>query len=215
MIVQRLLEVLVRQVRWLGMLYHRAQARATNRAPLWFWTRVEEDPDVAAPWRVYLVGEGNGLWKAVFRCPCGCGELIELSLHRVGRPRWIATPHLDGRITLRPSVWRTTGCRSHFILERGRVIFVEEPAHRVPWERDSLIRRTGSTESLASPQPTTKCSTDTPPPVAGTTQHTTPRAPPAPHASPVPPAARSSAPESDPPSSPSRTGGRSAPPSFL
>jgi hypothetical protein len=88
----------------------------------WRWIRASDDPEVLAPLRVYIIGEGRHRWKAMMRCPCGCDDIIQLSLHKSGRPRWTATTHLDGRITLRPSVWKLTGCRSHFILERGRII---------------------------------------------------------------------------------------------
>ncbi|WP_236819161.1 DUF6527 family protein [Alicyclobacillus ferrooxydans] len=54
-------------------------------------------------------------------CPCGCGEVLHMSLHPDGRPRWELTRHPDGTVSLSPSVWRKVGCRSHFFLERGRV----------------------------------------------------------------------------------------------
>lgn len=132
--VTRLLKLLAATIRWLRGLRDRSRAGRPDPALHWHWVRVSEDPDAVISRTVYLVGEGATLWKAVLRCPCGCDAIIELSLHRVGRPRWEATPHRDGRITVRPSVWRTTGCRSHFVLERGLVSFV----HHVPEFRRGL-----------------------------------------------------------------------------
>ena len=83
--------------------------------------RVEEMPDVVKPLTVYLCGEGEYLWAAAMICPCGCKEVINLNLLQKVRPRWSAKEHPDGTITLAPSVWRQQGCRSHFILRRGRV----------------------------------------------------------------------------------------------
>ena len=123
-ILPGLLDFVTKPLRWLRRLHDRVRAGVGDPLFPWYWIRRSDDPDETAPRTVYLVGEGAGLWKAVLRCPCGCDAMIQLSLHQVGRPRWVATPHLDGRITLRPSVWRTTGCRSHFILDRGRVYFV-------------------------------------------------------------------------------------------
>ena len=46
---------------------------------------------------------------------------IELNLLPQVRPCWSAEEHQDHTVTLTPSVWRQSGCRSHFILRRGRV----------------------------------------------------------------------------------------------
>jgi hypothetical protein len=70
-------------------------------------------------------GEGPYLWSAVFQCPCGCRALIELSLHREGRPRWTLNEHADKTVTLSPSVWRTVGCKSHFFFEKSRIRWVK------------------------------------------------------------------------------------------
>ncbi len=96
---------------------------------LWPWgkpklfhsVRVEEFPDTLEKAKVYLAGEGGSLWAAAMICPCGCGEVIELNLLKQARPCWSAQEHSDGTITLAPSVWRQKGCRSHFLLRRGRI----------------------------------------------------------------------------------------------
>lgn len=70
---------------------------------------------------IYVVGEGEHLWYAAMLCPCGCGETLQMSLHREGRPRWELKRHSDGTVSLTPSVWRKVGCRSHFFLEHGQI----------------------------------------------------------------------------------------------
>jgi hypothetical protein len=70
---------------------------------------------------VYLVGEGEHLWQAVFKCPCGCEDDVQLSLMPEGRPRWHATVHENETVSLWPSVSRTVGCRSHFFVRHGRI----------------------------------------------------------------------------------------------
>ncbi|WP_425525696.1 DUF6527 family protein [Xanthomonas campestris] len=57
-------------------------------------------------------------------CPCGCGEVIELSLSPESRNFWKLAVEA-GRPTLHPSVWRKTGCGSHFWVRRGRVQWVK------------------------------------------------------------------------------------------
>jgi hypothetical protein len=60
-------------------------------------------------------------WCVGMRCPCGCGQTIELLLVREAKPRWDLLIDPTGRPSLTPSVWLQTGCRSHFWLRRGRV----------------------------------------------------------------------------------------------
>ena len=72
---------------------------------------------------VYLLGEGEYRWFVVLLCPCGCGALLQLSLLDEAIPRWTLNEHGDGTVSLCPSVWRTTGCRSHFFVRRSRVVW--------------------------------------------------------------------------------------------
>lgn len=71
---------------------------------------------------IRMIDEGEP-WAAVMMCPCGCGEVIELSLSSASKTYWILVIEA-GRPTLHPSVWRNTGCRSHFWVRRGRVHWV-------------------------------------------------------------------------------------------
>lgn len=72
---------------------------------------------------IHLV-DGGESWSAGLTCPCGCGEVIELMLLPNVRPRWeLSIDHLN-RPTLFPSVWRSTGCRSHFWIRNGHICWV-------------------------------------------------------------------------------------------
>ena len=74
------------------------------------------------PYRDLIVTRDDGEdWSVGMRCPCGCGEIIELMLVPEAKPRWTLTHDALGRGSLSPSVWRKTGCRSHFWLREGRV----------------------------------------------------------------------------------------------
>jgi hypothetical protein len=84
---------------------------------------VVDQPDVVEAGYVYLVGDDGAPWSAAFLCPCRCGAIIQLSLIANDRPHWRAAIHANGAVTLQPSIWRTTGCRSHFIVRRGRVVW--------------------------------------------------------------------------------------------
>ncbi|MGE0639981.1 MAG: DUF6527 family protein [Thermoanaerobaculia bacterium] len=51
--------------------------------------------------------------------------MIKCPLVRSGGPRW--TVDVKGALpTLRPSIWRTAGCRSHFFVLRGRIKWVTQ-----------------------------------------------------------------------------------------
>jgi len=70
---------------------------------------------------IVLARDDDGDWCIGMRCPCGCGQTIELMLLREVRPRWDLSIDDRGRPSLRPSVWRQVGCHSHFWLKHGRV----------------------------------------------------------------------------------------------
>ena len=87
--------------------------------------RLEDPPEILQPRTAYLLGEGEHIWSVAMLCPCGCGAQIQLST--VGsRPRWSVGIENDGSVTLNPSVWRKSGCRSHFFLRRGIVQWCPE-----------------------------------------------------------------------------------------
>ena len=89
-----------------------------------FATEVVDDvPEVLEPETVYLVGEDSLPWSAALLCPCGCGSTIQVSLVAGDRPSWRAIRHFSGSVTLLPSIWRSSGCRSHFFLRRGRIVW--------------------------------------------------------------------------------------------
>lgn len=70
---------------------------------------------------LYVVG-GAGYQKwAYMVCPCGCGERIMLSLARKHRPHWQVEIDWLDRPTIKPSVWQTAGCYSHFWVKKGHV----------------------------------------------------------------------------------------------
>ncbi len=70
---------------------------------------------------VYIVSDGPEPDTLIFKCPCGCHSDIYLNLLADASPRWQFSLEDRSRITVRPSVWRKTGCRSHFFIRRGRI----------------------------------------------------------------------------------------------
>lgn len=72
-----------------------------------------------------LAREGSDQWAVGMRCPCGCGQRIELMLLREVKPRWDIILDPRGRPSLTPSVWLRTGCRSHFWLRSGKIVWCD------------------------------------------------------------------------------------------
>jgi len=70
---------------------------------------------------VVLARDGDEDWCVGMRCPCGCGQTIELLVIREVAPRWDLSVDAKGFPTLKPSVWLQKGCRSHFWLRHGYV----------------------------------------------------------------------------------------------
>lgn len=78
-------------------------------------------PAVLPARNLILVEEDARPWSIGMRCPCGCGETVELPLSLEVVPRWDLTIDRKKGPSLSPSVWRKTGCRSHYWLKNGRV----------------------------------------------------------------------------------------------
>jgi hypothetical protein len=63
--------------------------------------------------------EGRDLWAA-FMCPCGRGHRLLVNLSRSKHPYWRAWTRKN-EVSLSPSVWLETDCKSHFIVRDSRV----------------------------------------------------------------------------------------------
>ena len=101
---------------------------------------VKDLPDILDPKCIYLVGSASVPWFAALLCPCRCGGVIRLSLLNNDHPRWRARRHFTGTVTLEPSVWRKTGCRSHFLVRRGRIV----------WARDRFATGSGGRSGIST-----------------------------------------------------------------
>jgi hypothetical protein len=95
------------------------------RRPLRGVVRVGSLPSLIAPHAVYILTEDGEAWQASMFCPCGCGAILEMNLLPDDKPVWNVSIASDGTPTLRPSVWRQVGCKSHFFVRDGRVIWCD------------------------------------------------------------------------------------------
>ncbi|MCA8063628.1 hypothetical protein LGM56_14900 [Burkholderia sp. AU38729] len=103
----------------LSRLWNRALAYVDGLLGRYTVVVVDDLPDSLQAHKVYAVGENGQCWLAALRCPCGCGDTIQLPMIAEQRPRWTMTRKGTRLPSLSPSVDRTVGCRSHFWLKLG------------------------------------------------------------------------------------------------
>ena len=89
----------------------------------WKAVVVEDLPESVQFRRVYVIGENGHLWQAAMLCPCGCRAVIQLCLLPDSSPHWDCAVHKNATVSLHPSVRRHAGCRSHFILRHGEIVW--------------------------------------------------------------------------------------------
>lgn len=67
-----------------------------------------------------LIERGRPRWL-LLSCPCGCGEEFPINLDPQAGPAWRLYGNHKLGWSLFPSVWRETGCKSHYIVWRNRI----------------------------------------------------------------------------------------------
>lgn len=72
-----------------------------------------------------IVVDCRGVPRAlVMMCPDGCGDVLTVNLDRRSGKAWRIDRRKD-KLTVYPSVWRAEGCRAHFIIWRGRILWCD------------------------------------------------------------------------------------------
>jgi hypothetical protein len=100
-----------------------------------FYPRIVQVPDQATatkelvPGTIVLIMPGMLAKWLKFYCPCGCGEVISVNLAAATAKAWRVRYEENYGLTVWPSVWRDTGCKSHFIIRRNtaRLLFGKPP----------------------------------------------------------------------------------------
>jgi hypothetical protein len=73
---------------------------------------------------VFIIGNQESIWLLAFQCPCGCKKIIQLNLLKDVTPSWSYSIQ-HGKITIRPSIWKTNDCKSHFLIKNGKIHWVD------------------------------------------------------------------------------------------
>jgi hypothetical protein len=84
---------------------------------------VEDVPTKLYKRTVYIVGENNFYWQMVMLCPCGCNNVLHMNLMEEQSPSWSYSINTERAISIFPSVNRLVGCKSHFFVREGKIIW--------------------------------------------------------------------------------------------
>lgn len=85
--------------------------------------RHEADALLTNPGTAALVHRGVDR-SLVIACPDGCGDVLTINLDARGGAAWTMYRERMG-VSLFPSIWRETGCRSHFIVWRSKIYWCD------------------------------------------------------------------------------------------
>ena len=86
---------------------------------------IAEFPEYPEKKIIYLIGEKSPYEFLSMLYPCGCGANIRLSLIKKDSPSWKISIN-KGLLSVNPSVWRNKGCRSHFLIRAGKIIWIKQ-----------------------------------------------------------------------------------------
>jgi hypothetical protein len=87
-------------------------------------TRSEVAGLLANPGDAVMIQRGHPRW-IMLKCPCGCGEEIPINLDARAGKAWRFYERRSRGATLFPSVWRDTGCQSHFIVWNNCILLLD------------------------------------------------------------------------------------------
>ena len=91
-------------------------------------SRTEVGAQLVAPGDAVLIIRKQPRWL-LLKCPCGCDDEIPINLDQRAGQAWRIYRNRDEQLTLFPSVWRDTGCLSHFIIRSSHILLLSEKEH--------------------------------------------------------------------------------------
>lgn len=74
-----------------------------------------------SPGDAVLIERGRPRWLLI-SCPCGCGDEFPINLDPRAGPAWRLYKNQRTGLSLFPSVWRDSGCCSHYIIWRNQIM---------------------------------------------------------------------------------------------
>ena len=68
-----------------------------------------------------VIVDRHGPRWLILMCPCGCGEEFPINLDSRAGPAWKLYKSQRTGLSLYPSVWRESECKSHYIIWRNKI----------------------------------------------------------------------------------------------
>lgn len=84
---------------------------------------VEDVPNVLKSKTIYIIGVENNPWQLIMECPCGCKNTLHMNLMKEESPVWSYVIENKKMITIHPSINRIVGCKSHFFIRNGKLVW--------------------------------------------------------------------------------------------
>lgn len=84
-------------------------------------TRSEASGLLKSPGDAVLIERGKPRWLLI-SCPCGCGDEFPINLDPRAGPAWRLYQNQRTGLTLSPSVWRKSGCCSHYVIWHNQIL---------------------------------------------------------------------------------------------
>lgn len=83
-------------------------------------SRGDASAQLKSPGDAVLIERGRPRWL-LLSCPCGCGEEFPINLDPRAGPAWRLYRSKHTGLSLYPSVWRESGCESHYVIWRDKI----------------------------------------------------------------------------------------------
>lgn len=84
-------------------------------------SRGDASVHLKSPGDAVLIERGRPRWL-LLSCPCGCGDEFPINLDPRAGPAWRLYVNSRTGVSLFPSVWRKSGCESHYIIWRNKIL---------------------------------------------------------------------------------------------
>lgn len=109
-------------INYLKNLWKRLTRRQKVNQIEWVQSRHDIPDNIGK--NLFIVGHSNPKW-VVMKCPCGCGERLDVNLMKSHHPHWNIS-YQSEKISLYPSIWLSEDkCGSHFWLKKNKIIWID------------------------------------------------------------------------------------------
>jgi uncharacterized protein DUF6527 len=116
-------------------------------------TRSDANEQLRSRGDAVLVQRDTPRWL-IMLCPCGCNEVVPINFDERSGPAWEYYGDGINGLSVFPSIWRDTGCKSHFIIWYGRILLFDVFAEDGPIIPESVLEPlVGEVRKMLSSEP--------------------------------------------------------------